>query len=79
MGRNSGAIIQYKLTGAARKEGPSKMQETDLQTHADMEGKSSPMHRTKATAAQQNKTKQTDDAEARAGGEVANEGFRRRY
>jgi hypothetical protein len=55
------------------------MQETDLQTHADMEGKSSPMHRTKATAAQQNKTKQTDDAEARAGGEVANEGFRRRY
>jgi len=38
------------------KEGPYKMQETDLQTHTDMEGKSSPMHRTKATAAQQNKT-----------------------
>jgi hypothetical protein len=55
------------------------MQETDLQTHADMEGKSSPMHRTKATAARQNKTKQTDDADARAGGDVANEGFRRRY
>ncbi len=35
------------------------MQETDLQTHADMEGKSSPMHRTKATAAQRNKTIQT--------------------
>jgi hypothetical protein len=55
------------------------MQETDLQTHADMEGKSSPMHRTKATAARQTKQYKQDDAEARAGGEVANEGFRRRY
>ncbi len=53
------------------------MQEADLQTHADMEGKSSPMHRTKQPP--RNKTKPKDDATARAGGEVANEGFRRRY